>query len=211
MFRMIVYAEGRGCHKRAMKKPSLRSCRWHDDLMSSLIVTAQHGQRQWNRVGGFPRRAPEIPPHLQVWCWNKYVRHKVGDARSALFFPLTRKVLSSHGAGGACESLFSWFLTGDFFSLCLSLPVPYPVRRSVSQLGQTGSCGALEPQHLPTQPWAQGSVAPFQGWPAGPKWRSTTTEVTWNTPSVTTNQSPPSSPCRWDTSASTVKMTVYSI
>lgn len=198
-----------------MKKHSIRSCQWPDDLMPSLVVTAQHGQRQWDRVGGFPRRAPEIPPHLQVWCWNKYVRHKVGDARSALFFPLTRKVLSSRGAGGRHVGSFSFLLilikSFVFFSLCLSLPVPRPVRRSVSQLGPTGSCGASEPQHLPMQPWAQGSVAPFQGWPAGPKWHSTTTEVTWNTPSVTTNRSPPSSPCRWDTTGSTVKKSVYSI
>lgn len=72
--------------------------------------------------------------------------------------------------------------------------------KSVNRLGPTGSCGAWGPPHLPTLPWTQGSAAPLQGWPAGPKWHNTATGVTWSTQPVTTNLCPPSSPCRWDTS-----------
>lgn len=124
MFCVIVYAEGRWFHKRAVKKHSLRTYQWHDDLMSRLIVTAQHGQRQWNRVGGFPRRAPEIPPHLQVWCWNKYVRHKVGDARSALFFHWLERssVAMGQGGGGGHVSSFPYLLILNRRFFALSLP-----------------------------------------------------------------------------------------
>lgn len=201
----------------------------HTEILSEwclliLIVTAQYGQRQWDSVGGFPRGAAEIPSHLQVWRWNKYIRHEVGAARGAVMNsrPLTRyhRALlsntytlfferSSLARGRAWKSSFFPPCTDFkqnvifFLLLHLCLSVPHPVARSVNQLGPTGSCGAWEPPHL----LAQGSVAPFQGWPAGPKWHSTATEVTWSILSVTTNQCPPSLPYRWDTSGYIGKMT----
>lgn len=73
------------------------------------------------------------------------------------------------------------------------------VGRSVNQPGPTGSCGACEPRPPPpVQSPVAGSAAPSQAWPAGPKWRSTTTGATWSTQSATINLSPPSSPCRSD-------------
>lgn len=88
-----------------------------------------------------------------------------------------------------------------------SLCVFDPVGRSVNRLGPTGSSGVLELPRLPTWLRVLGSVAPFQGWPAGLKWRSTITEVTWSILSVTTNPCPLSSPCRWDTPEHIRKMT----
>lgn len=93
-----------------------------------------------------------------------------------------------------------------------SLSSNISVERSVNQLGRIEFFGAWEPLHLPVLLSTQGSVAPFQGWPVGPKWHSTATEVTWNTSSVTTNQSPPSLPCRWDTQVFIVKISLaYSL
>lgn len=120
-----------------------------------------------------------------------------------------------HSPGGSMKVPFIFFPPcADFKqdgSLYLSSPslsfnLPHPVGRSVNQLGPTESCGAWEQPRLQAQRSAQGSVAPCRGWPAGSKSRSTTTAVTWNTPSVTTNQSPPSLPCRWDTSGYTVNV-----
>lgn len=112
------------------------------------------------------------------------------------------KVLPSRGE--AQKSRFVYYLV-SLFSFSLS----NPVGKSVNPLGPIGSCGAWGLLHLLTQLWTQGSVAPFQGWPAGPKWRSTATGVTWSTQSVTTNLCPPSSPCRWDTSGRCLLFTVW--
>lgn len=165
--------------------------------MLFLIDAAQYGQGQRDCFRGIPRRTAEIPSHLQIWCWNKYIRHKVCDAKNG---PLSRY----HRAWRSNTYTLSeraWKCLPFPPPLLLhSLSDPLPVERSVNQLGRTGSCGAWEPLRLPTQLWALGSVALFRGWPAGPKWRSTTTKVTWNILSVTTNLSPPSLPCRWDTS-----------
>lgn len=90
------------------------------------------------------------------------------------------------------------FVHSLFSRLCFS--VLRAAGKSVNRLGPTGSCGAWGPPRLPTLPWTQGSAAPLQGWPAGPKWHNTATGVTWSTQPVTTNLCPPSSPCRWDTS-----------
>lgn len=95
------------------------------------------------------------------------------------------------------------------FYLVSLFSLSHPVGKSVNQLGPIGSCGAWGLLHLLTQLWTQGSVAPFQGWPAGPKWRSITTGVTWSTQSVTTNLCPPSSPCRWDTPGRCLLFTVW--
>lgn len=70
-----------------------------------------------------------------------------------------------------------------------------PVGRNGNQLGLTGSSGAREPLHPLLR--ARGSVALFQGSPVASKWPSTTTGVIWSSPSVTTNRSPPFSPCRY--------------
>lgn len=82
-----------------------------------------------------------------------------------------------------------------FFSPPLSFThATSPAGRNGNQLGLTGSSGAREPLHPLLR--ARGSVVQFQGSPVASKWPSTTTGVTWSSPSVTTNRSPPSSPCR---------------
>lgn len=73
-------------------------------LMLIVNVAAQYGQRQWDCVGGFPGRAAEIPSHLQVWRWNKYIWHQVGDAWTLGRWPR-----------GEVALIFLRFKTGGFF------------------------------------------------------------------------------------------------
>lgn len=80
------------------------------------MAAAKHGQRQWDCVGGIPRGATEIPSNLQVWCWDKYIRHKVGDARVEFFFHWPDIFVPSPKLSAACGSFKVLFV------LC-SLPV----------------------------------------------------------------------------------------
>lgn len=122
MFRMIVYAEGRGCHKRAVKKPLFKelSVTWWSDVKSHCYSSTWpktvkpcwrvSKKGPWNSPPPTSLMLEQICTTQGRWC---------SECSS---FPLTRKVLSSHGAGGGGMWVPFLLIFNRRFFFALSLP-----------------------------------------------------------------------------------------